>query len=81
MIEDVEIAARFTSAKLAPSSELTIIGTGDASMLATAVSETLPQIKLVSATGAQSLKWSELVDQKSELWPIEDLLPGGAYIH
>jgi pimeloyl-ACP methyl ester carboxylesterase len=81
MIEDVEIAARFTSAKLAPSSELTIIGTGDASMLATAVSETLPQIKLVSAPGAQSLKWSELVDQKSELWPIEDLLPGGAYVH
>jgi pimeloyl-ACP methyl ester carboxylesterase len=81
MIEDVEIAARFTSAKLAPSSELTIIGTGDASMLATAVSETLPQIKLVSAPGAQSLKWSELVDQKSELWPIQDLLPGGSYIH
>jgi pimeloyl-ACP methyl ester carboxylesterase len=81
MIEDVEIAARFTSAKLAPSSELTIIGTGDASMLATAVSETLPQIKLVSPPGGQSLKWSELVDQKSELWPIQDLFPGGAYVH
>jgi Acetyl xylan esterase (AXE1) len=81
MIEDVEIAARFTSAKLAPDCELAVRGTGDAGRLATAVSETLPHIKLVSQPGAQPLKWSELVDQKSERWPIQDLLPGGAYIH
>ena len=39
MIEDVEIAARFTSAKLATGSELAVTGTGDAFTLANAVSE------------------------------------------
>jgi len=27
------------------------------------------------------LKWSEIVEQKKESWPIQYLLPGGAYIH
>jgi hypothetical protein len=27
------------------------------------------------------VKWSELVEQKQELWPIQYLMPGGAYIH
>jgi len=81
MIEDVEIAARFTSAKLAPGSELAVTGTGDAFTLASAVSEALPHIKLISPPGAQPLKWSELVDQRRELWPIQDLVPGGAYLH
>jgi hypothetical protein len=81
MIEDVEIAARFTSAKLPPGSAFAVIGTGDAFTVANAASETLPHIKLVSSPDAQPLKWSELVDQKRELWPIQDLLPGGAYIH
>jgi len=26
-------------------------------------------------------EWSEIVDQKTEVWPIQFLLPGGAYIH
>ncbi len=81
MIEDVEITARFTSSKLAPGSALAVTGTGDAFTLANAVSETLPYMKLVSPPGAQPSKWSELVDQKRELWPIQDLLPGGAYVH
>jgi pimeloyl-ACP methyl ester carboxylesterase len=81
IIEDVEIAAKFTSAKLAPGSELAVTGTGEASTLANAVSETLPNVKAGSPPGAQPLKWSEVVDQKRELWPIQDLLPGGAYIH
>jgi pimeloyl-ACP methyl ester carboxylesterase len=81
MIEDVEIAAKFTSVKLAPGSALEATGTGDAVTLANAASETLPNIKVVSPPGARPLKWSELVDQKRELWPIQDLLPGAAYIH
>jgi pimeloyl-ACP methyl ester carboxylesterase len=81
MIEDVEIAAKFISAKLAPASELAVTASGDAFTLANAVSETLPDVKLVSPPGAQPLNWSELVDQKRELWPIRDLVPGGAYIH
>jgi len=27
------------------------------------------------------VKWSDLVEEKRELWSIQDLLPGGAYIH
>jgi hypothetical protein len=27
------------------------------------------------------LKWSELVEQRQEIWPIQYLVPGGAYIH
>jgi len=27
------------------------------------------------------LKWSELVEQKRETWPIQYLLPSGAYVH
>jgi pimeloyl-ACP methyl ester carboxylesterase len=81
MIEDVEITARFTSAKLAPGSQLAITGTGDAFTLANAASETSPQTKLVSPPDSHPLNWSELVEQKRELWPIQDLLPSGAYVH
>jgi hypothetical protein len=27
------------------------------------------------------MRWSDIVNQKTELWPIQYLLPGGAYIH
>jgi hypothetical protein len=30
---------------------------------------------------SEIVKWSDLVEEKRELWPIQDLLPGGAYIH
>jgi hypothetical protein len=81
MIEDVEIATRFAGQKLNHNSEFAVIGTGEASTLGSAVAETLPNIKLLSQPDAKVVKWSELVEQKQELWPIEYLIPGGAYIH
>jgi len=81
MIEDVEIATRFAGQKLNHNSEFAVIGTGEASTLGSAVAETLPNIKLLSQPDAKVLKWSDLVEQKQELWPIQYLLPGGAYIH
>jgi hypothetical protein len=81
MIEDVEIARRFVEEKLAPGADCFVAGNGRAHTLASAVSETLLDIKLVSQPDAQILKWSELVERKQEMWPIQDLLPGGAYIH
>lgn len=81
MIEDVEIATRFAEQKLNQNAELSIIGTGDAYTLSCAIAETLPNIKLVPRPDAHVVKWSELVEQKQELWPIEYLMPGGAYIH
>jgi acetyl xylan esterase AXE1 len=80
MIEDIEIASGFLRSQLSPRSELAITGTNSASMLASIVSETLPNIKLLPQTDRQVLRWSELVDQKTELWPIQYLLPGGAYV-
>ena len=80
-IEDVEIAMHFVREKTAASEEIAVTGEGNGFTVAMAVSETLPNTKLVSQPDAQTLRWSELVEQKRELWPIQDLMPGGAYIH
>jgi Acetyl xylan esterase (AXE1) len=81
VIEDVEIAIRFLKAKLEPRAEIVVTGVKSAFTLANAISETLPGIRLISQPDANFIKWSELVNQKTELWPIQYLLPGGAYIH
>jgi hypothetical protein len=81
MIEDIDVAARFVRERINDRSEFAITGVGDAYTLANAVSETLPDMKLVPKSNAQVLKWSQLVDEKVELWPVQDLLPGGAYVH
>ena len=81
MIEDVEIAARFAQEKFNAQAEFTVSGSGEASTLASAAAETLPHFKLMSQPESHALRWSELVDEKRELWPIQDLLPGGAYVH
>jgi hypothetical protein len=80
MIEDVEITARFIH-ELTDQWEFTVAGQGDAYTLANAVAEALPHFKLSSRPDGRVLKWSDLVNQKVELWPIQYLLPGGAYIH
>jgi hypothetical protein len=80
MIEDVEIAGRFAKEKLNAKAELSVIGSGRAGTLASAVAEALPDVHRVPQSG-EVLRWSEIVEQKMELWPIEYLLPGGAYVH
>jgi cephalosporin-C deacetylase-like acetyl esterase len=81
MIEDIEIAARFVREKIDNRSEFAITGVGDTYTLAGAVSETLPDMKLIPQSHVHALKWSQLVDEKVELWPVQYLLPGGAYVH
>jgi hypothetical protein len=81
MIEDVEITSRFVREKIDKQAEFSVTGIGDSYTLASAVSETLPNIKLVSQPNGRVLKWSELLEEKRELWPIQYLLPGGAYVH
>jgi pimeloyl-ACP methyl ester carboxylesterase len=81
MIEDLEIATRFADQKINHNSEFAIIGMGDAYTLSSAVTETLPNIKLLSQPDEHVVKWSDLIEKKQELWPIQYLLPGGAYIH
>ena len=81
MIEDIEIATRFVHEKINDQHEVAIIGLGNAYTFAQAASEVLPDIKLISEPDNQALKWSTLVEEKRELWPILYLLPNGAYIH
>ena len=80
MIEDAEIASQFAREKLG-AKELAVVAPGDAYTLASAIAKTLPGIKLLPQPGGKILKWSEIVEQKRENWPIQYLLPSGAYIH
>jgi hypothetical protein len=80
MIEDAEIAGRFVHDKL--NAQLGMVtAPGEAYTLASAVAETVPEMKLVQDRDARVLRWSELVQQEREIWPIQYLLPSGAYIH
>ena len=74
MIEDVEVAAKFIRAKTGPASEIAITGSGSGYSLASAVSETLPDIKMIPQPESEIVKWSDLVEEKRELWSIQDLV-------
>ena len=80
MIEDAEIARRFAAQKL-HADATAVSAAGEAYTLASAIAETLPGLSLVSEPNRKVLKWSEIVEQKRESWPIQYLLPSGAYIH
>jgi pimeloyl-ACP methyl ester carboxylesterase len=80
LIEDAEIAAHFADEKLRV--RITAVtASGNAYTLASAISETLPNIKLLPRTDGLVLNWSEIVRQRREIWPIQYLIPSGAYIH
>ena len=80
MIEDAEIAIRFARLKLR-AADLFVASDEEGSTLANAIVETLPNVKPVARRGTSIMKWSDLVTEKREQWPIQYLLPGGAYIH
>ena len=80
LIEDAEIAARFADEKFRVR-VAAVTALGNAYTLASAISETLPNIKLLARTDGVVLKWSEIVRQRREIWPIQYLMPSGAYIH
>jgi pimeloyl-ACP methyl ester carboxylesterase len=80
LIEDAEIAARFAHEKL-HLRVTAVTAPGDAYTLASAISETLANIKLLPGADGMVLKWSEIVRQRREIWPIQYLMPSGAYIH
>jgi len=80
MIEDAEIAGRFSREKLGAKVEA-VTARGDGYTLASAIAETLPGVELLPRPDAKILKWSEIVEQKRETWPIQYLLPSGAYTH
>ncbi len=80
MIEDAEIAGRFAREKLGAKG-VAVTAPDGGYTLASAIAETLPGMELLPQPDAKVLKWSEIVEQKQEIWPIQYLLPSGAYIH
>ena len=80
MIEDAEIARRFAAEKLHVN-VVVVSAAGEAHTLASAIAETLPGMSLQSEPNRKILKWSEIVEQRRGSWPIQYLLPSGAYIH
>jgi hypothetical protein len=80
MIEDAEIAVRFSRLQL-HAGDFSVASDEEGFTLADAIARTLPAVKQIPQPGAQIMKWSDLVIQGREQWPIQYLLPGGAYIH
>ncbi len=79
LIEDAEIVTRFAAARF-KTSKFLAGGAEDALGLAGAIAETVPGIELLQTAKGHNIVWSEIVTQKRESWPIQYLLPGGAYV-
>jgi Acetyl xylan esterase (AXE1) len=79
LIEDAEIAGRFARSRLgAP--RVVVSGRGPARTWAAAVARAVPGIEAGPGIDASALDWAALVEGLREIWPIHELLPGGAYI-
>jgi hypothetical protein len=79
MIEDVEIAARFARLRL-NATDISITATGDAYTLAHDAADVLPGLRLLPDDNGHVLSWAQLVKETQEVWPIQYILPGGAYL-
>jgi pimeloyl-ACP methyl ester carboxylesterase len=79
MIDDAEIAKRFAEEKL----KLTVTAVaapGEAFTVAGAIVEVVPTLKAQREPDSVVVQWQEVVEKKQEVWPVEFLVPGGAYI-
>ena len=80
MIEDAEIARHFAEGKLGVKI-MAVTSPDEGFTTASSIVKVLPGLKLLPQPGMQVLNWSDIVEKKRELWPVEYLLPSGAYIH
>lgn len=78
-IEDVEIATRFVQQQLGVA-QVAVTSQGDANLLARAASQVLALEYVQSADAAKPIEWAAIVDEGRELWPIQYLMPGGAFL-
>jgi pimeloyl-ACP methyl ester carboxylesterase len=79
MIDDALIAKRFAEQKL--KIKVSAVSAPDeAFTIATAIAEISPDLKLSRESNSLLLQWQRIVDKKQESWPIQFLVPGGAYI-
>jgi acetyl xylan esterase AXE1 len=79
MIEDVEIAATFARTHL-KARDLSITAEGDAFTLAHDAAGVLKGLRLLANADGRLLSWSDVVSQKREIWPVQYVYPGGAYL-
>ncbi len=79
MIEDVEIASRFVQLH-SKASQISVVGEAEAASLATSAAQVIPELTTPPDSKAAKVPWSEIVDEKREIWPIQYLLPDGARI-
>ena len=79
LIEDVEIAARFARLQLGARA-VSVTAEGGMYSIAHDTASLLPRVRMVSSSGAEPMSWAGLVDRRQERWPIQFVLPGGAYI-
>ncbi len=81
MIEDAEIVTKFAREKFG-ADRITAAAHGEGCTLAVALaSNVLPGVSVMAWSKEGGVIWSELVNQKREVWPIQYLLPGAAYIN
>lgn len=82
MMDDLKIAELFIRNRdpHRPQQHLTLAATGEAYSLAIRFQEVDPQVAILTPESASILKWSTLVAQGQEQWPIEYLMPLGATI-
>jgi hypothetical protein len=79
MIDDAEIAKRFVEEKLKVKVSA-VSATGEAFTVAAGIAEVLPGLKTLRGPDSVFVQWQDLVERKQEAWPIEFLVPGGAFI-
>jgi hypothetical protein len=79
MLEDVEIVKKFAAGKLGLA-DLAISGARQYHTVAAAAAGALDGLTLRPAPGAELVEWSAIVEEMRETWPVEFLLPDGAYV-
>jgi hypothetical protein len=80
MVEDAEIAARFSRERLGAKT-LAAAGKGGAHHLARVIAAALPGVELIPAAADESeFSWPATVEKMEETWPIHYVVPGGAFL-
>lgn len=79
MIDDIAIVARFARERLGASS-VSLAPSEEAALLADAAAAVVAGPIAVAPAPTRASRWSDLVDQMREVWPIQYLLPGGALL-
>ena len=79
MIEDTEIVMRSINEHLGIK-DITLTGPEETQLLLQQIATTLKGVKYSPDGGKAGLTWPEIIKEKREKWPVQYLMPGGAFI-